>query len=87
MEVDSVVLQAVDGTQTELQMDGGEILNPVLLNSTFCANVVLKVSPSVSHHRTSPTVPADVLNCSILPDILVYGIYPDVTICALTMSI
>lgn len=46
-EVDSVVLQAVDGTQTRLQMDGGEILNPVLLNSTFCANVVLKVSLSV----------------------------------------
>lgn len=43
-EVGSVVLQSVDGTQTEQQMSGGETLNPVLLNSTLCANVVLKVS-------------------------------------------
>lgn len=43
-EVGSVVLQSVDGTQTELQMSGGETLNPVLLSPTLCANVVLKVS-------------------------------------------
>ncbi|TNN44378.1 Tectonic-1 [Liparis tanakae] len=42
--VASVVLQSVDGTQTALKINGGEHLNPVLLNSTFCANVVLKVA-------------------------------------------
>lgn len=49
-EVDSVVLQSIDGTQTELQMSGGENLNPVLLNPTLCANVVLKVSQPDSKH-------------------------------------
>lgn len=44
VEVASVVLQSIDGTQTELQISGGENLNPVLLNPTLCANVVLKVS-------------------------------------------
>lgn len=44
VEVASVVLQSVDGTQTALKVNGEEHLNPVLLNSTFCANVVLKVS-------------------------------------------
>lgn len=43
-ELDSVILQSVDGTQTELQMSGEENLSPVLLNPTLCANVVLKVS-------------------------------------------
>ncbi|XP_034399174.1 tectonic-1 [Cyclopterus lumpus] len=44
VEVASVVLQSVDGTQTELKVSGGENLNPVHLNPTFCANVVLKVA-------------------------------------------
>ncbi|XP_056295551.1 tectonic-1 isoform X2 [Pseudoliparis swirei] len=44
VEVASVVLQSVDGTQTALKVNGEEHLNPVLLNSTFCANVVLKVA-------------------------------------------
>lgn len=39
----SVVLQSVEGTQTQLQMDAGKSLQPVLLNSSLCANVVLKV--------------------------------------------
>ncbi|XP_045886798.1 tectonic-1-like isoform X2 [Micropterus dolomieu] len=43
VEVDSVVLQSVDGTQTELQISGGENLTPILLNQVLCANVVLKV--------------------------------------------
>ncbi|XP_044061569.1 tectonic-1 isoform X2 [Siniperca chuatsi] len=43
VEVASVVLQSVDGTQTELQISGGENLNPVLLNPILCENVVLKV--------------------------------------------
>lgn len=44
METASVVLQSVEGTQTELQMTAGKHLRPVLLNSSLCANVVLKVS-------------------------------------------
>ncbi|XP_031733485.1 tectonic-1 isoform X1 [Anarrhichthys ocellatus] len=44
VEVVSVILQSVDGTQTELMISGGENLNPVLLNPTVCANVVLKVA-------------------------------------------
>ncbi|XP_054453794.1 tectonic-1-like isoform X2 [Anoplopoma fimbria] len=44
VELASVVLQSVDGTQTELKISGGENLSPVLLNPTFCANVVLKVA-------------------------------------------
>ncbi|KAM9356785.1 tectonic-1-like [Symphorus nematophorus] len=44
VDVSSVVLRSVDGTETELQISGGENLNPVLLNPTLCANVVLKVA-------------------------------------------
>lgn len=43
VEVASVILQSVNGTQTLLQISGGESLNPFLLNPTLCANVVLKV--------------------------------------------
>ncbi|XP_040904647.1 tectonic-1-like isoform X2 [Toxotes jaculatrix] len=43
VEVASVILQSVDGTQTELKMSGGENLSPVLLSPDLCANVVLKV--------------------------------------------
>ena len=43
VQVSSVILQSVDGTQTELQISDGENLNPLLLNRTLCANVVLKV--------------------------------------------
>ncbi|CAK6977854.1 tectonic-1-like [Scomber scombrus] len=39
----SVVLQSLDGTQTELQISGGETFSPALLNPDVCANVVLKV--------------------------------------------
>ncbi|XP_075902747.1 tectonic-1-like [Nelusetta ayraudi] len=41
--VESVVLQALDGTQTQLQLEAEENRSPVLLNSTFCTNAVLKV--------------------------------------------
>ncbi|KAM8909954.1 tectonic-1-like isoform 2-T2 [Spinachia spinachia] len=44
VELASVFLQTVDGTQTELMIRGGENLNPVLLNPTVCVNVVLKVA-------------------------------------------
>lgn len=47
--VQSVVLQALDGTQTELQLQPEEKRNPVLLNSTFCTNAVLKVSQAGRH--------------------------------------
>lgn len=53
VEVASVVLQSVDGTQTELQISGGENLNPVLLNPALCANVVLKVSQPLQIYLTS----------------------------------
>ncbi|KAM7417068.1 hypothetical protein PAMA_016938 [Pampus argenteus] len=43
VQVASVVLQSLEGTQTELKTSEGEIFNPVLLNTTACANVVLKV--------------------------------------------
>lgn len=43
-EVISVALQSVEGTQTQLHPASGENLRPVLLNSTLCANVVLKVT-------------------------------------------
>lgn len=48
VQVASVVLQSVDGTETELKTSGGENLTPVLLNPTVCANVVLKVSPHIT---------------------------------------
>lgn len=44
VEIASVALQSVEGTQTELQTTAGKNLQPVLLNSSLCANVVLKVS-------------------------------------------
>lgn len=43
----SVVLQSVEGTQTELQMTAGQNLHPVLLNPSLCANVVLKVRTAI----------------------------------------
>lgn len=43
-EVTSVVLQSVEGTQTQLHLTAGENLRPVLRNSALCANVVLKAA-------------------------------------------
>ncbi|XP_068181555.1 tectonic-1-like isoform X2 [Antennarius striatus] len=43
VEVSAVVLQSVEGTQSQLQVAGGENLNAVLLSPDLCANVVLKV--------------------------------------------
>lgn len=43
VEVASLVLQSVDGTQSELQISSGENFRPVLLSPTLCSNVVLKV--------------------------------------------
>ncbi|TWW55877.1 Tectonic-1 Precursor [Takifugu flavidus] len=44
MEISSVILQSVEGTQTQLMMTAGKDLRPVLLNPSLCANVVLKVA-------------------------------------------
>ncbi|XP_070819585.1 tectonic-1 [Chaetodon trifascialis] len=56
VEVASVILQSVDGTQTELQISGGENLNPVLLNPTLCANVVLKVISVIKYNPAGEMV-------------------------------
>lgn len=47
MEISSVILQSVEGTQTELMMTAERNLRPVLLNPSLCANVVLKVRTSI----------------------------------------
>lgn len=47
MEISSVILQSVEGTQSELKMTAGKNLRPVLLNPSLCANVVLKVRTSI----------------------------------------
>ncbi|KAK2843996.1 hypothetical protein Q5P01_010655 [Channa striata] len=44
VEVTSLALQSVVGTQTELNISRGESFSPVLLNPDLCANVVLKVN-------------------------------------------
>ncbi|XP_076595988.1 tectonic-1 [Chaetodon auriga] len=56
VEVASVILQSVDGTQTELQISGGENLNPVLLSPTLCANVVLKVINVIKYNPAGEIV-------------------------------
>ncbi|XP_070769726.1 tectonic-1 [Enoplosus armatus] len=60
VEVSSVVLQSVDGTQTELQISGGGSLNPVLLNPALCANVVLKVVYVIKYNPAGEVVNATV---------------------------
>lgn len=50
VEVASVILQSVDGSQAVLNISGGENLRPALLNPDLCANVVLKVSQPTVHH-------------------------------------
>ncbi|KAM7000790.1 tectonic-1 [Tautogolabrus adspersus] len=50
VEVTSVVLQSVDGTQSELQISGAENFNPVLLKPTLCAHVVLKVVYTMTYN-------------------------------------
>ncbi|KAK5613691.1 hypothetical protein CRENBAI_017631 [Crenichthys baileyi] len=43
VDVASVILQSTEGTQTELAVSEGVNLLPVLITTTLCANVVLKV--------------------------------------------
>ncbi|XP_074530834.1 tectonic-1-like [Halichoeres trimaculatus] len=52
VEVASLILQSVNGTQSELQISSGENFSPVLLSPTLCSNVVLKVIYTV---RYSPS--------------------------------
>lgn len=49
MEVSSIVLQSVEGTQSELRVTAGEGLRPALLNQTLCTNVVLKAAYVVKY--------------------------------------
>ncbi|KAI4787668.1 hypothetical protein KUCAC02_036320, partial [Chaenocephalus aceratus] len=60
LTVCSVVLQSVEGTQTELQISDGGDLPPALLDPSLCANVVLKVAYVV---RYSPA--GDIVNVSV----------------------
>nr|XP_046262426.1 tectonic-1 [Scatophagus argus] len=60
VEVASVVLQSVNGAQTELEISGGDDLHPVLLNPTLCANVVLKVVYVIKYNPAGEIVNATV---------------------------
>ncbi|XP_042349796.1 tectonic-1-like [Plectropomus leopardus] len=60
VDVASVVLQSVDGTQTELEISGGENLNSVLLQPSLCANVVLKVAYVIRYNPAGEIVNASV---------------------------
>ncbi|KAK5925614.1 hypothetical protein CgunFtcFv8_018124 [Champsocephalus gunnari] len=60
VQVCSVVLQSVEGTQTELQISDGGDLPPALLDPSLCANVVLKVAYVVKY---SPA--GDIVNVSV----------------------
>ncbi|XP_071398036.1 tectonic-1-like [Centroberyx affinis] len=56
VEVASVVQQSLDGTQTEVKLNGGEDLNPVLLSPGLCANVVLQVGFVVKYNPAGEIV-------------------------------
>ncbi|XP_034739153.1 tectonic-1 [Etheostoma cragini] len=60
VEVSSVVLQSVDGTQTELEDSGGEKLRPVLLKPSLCAHVVLQVAYVIKYDPAGEVVNATV---------------------------
>ncbi|KAM9376175.1 tectonic-1 [Pholidichthys leucotaenia] len=60
VEVSSVILQATDGSQTEVEMSGAENLCPVLLSPQLCANVVLKVSYVIQYSSAGEIVNASV---------------------------
>ncbi|XP_039669735.1 tectonic-1 [Perca fluviatilis] len=60
VEVSSVVLQSVDGTQTELADSGGEKLRPVLLKPSLCAHVVLQVAYVIKYDPAGEVVNATV---------------------------
>ncbi|XP_061582427.1 tectonic-1-like [Cololabis saira] len=59
VEVSSLVLQSLDGTQTETSSSGG-ILRPALLNPTLCTNVVLKVEYVIRYSSAGEVVKATV---------------------------
>ncbi|XP_053284771.1 tectonic-1 isoform X2 [Pleuronectes platessa] len=56
VEVASVILQSLEGTQTKWNMSGGENLSPVLLNPGLCANVVLKVVYAMKYNPAGKIV-------------------------------
>ncbi|KAM3612298.1 uncharacterized protein V6R79_006463 [Siganus canaliculatus] len=56
VEVSSVFLQSVDGTQTELKMSDEDNFRPVFLNSTLCAHVVLKICYVIQYNPAGEIV-------------------------------
>lgn len=56
VEVVSVVLQSLKGTQTEVQFSDGQNLLPVLLSPGLCANIVLKVQYMVKYNPAGEIV-------------------------------
>ncbi|XP_047441622.1 tectonic-1 isoform X1 [Mugil cephalus] len=56
VEVASVILQSTDGSQTELEISGGENLSPFLLSPALCANVVLKVFFTIRYNPVGEIV-------------------------------
>ncbi|XP_055080719.1 tectonic-1 [Periophthalmus magnuspinnatus] len=55
VEVASLVLQSLEGAQTEVQFSDGDFL-PVLLNPRLCANVVLEVAYVVQYNPAGEIV-------------------------------
>ncbi|XP_056130764.1 tectonic-1-like [Lampris incognitus] len=51
VEVSSVVQQSMEGTWTQVKLGGMENLDPALLSTTVCTNVVLQVSFVVRYNR------------------------------------
>ncbi|XP_028316015.1 tectonic-1-like isoform X1 [Gouania willdenowi] len=58
--VDSVTLQSVSGTQTELRAGSGGTLTPAVMRPGLCANVVLKVFYVMEYSSTGDIVNATV---------------------------
>uniref|UniRef100_A0A8C6WHL2 Tectonic domain-containing protein n=1 Tax=Neogobius melanostomus TaxID=47308 RepID=A0A8C6WHL2_9GOBI len=56
VDVASIVLQSLEGTQTEVQFSEGENLLPVLVSPGLCANVVLEVVYNVKYNPAGKIV-------------------------------
>uniref|UniRef100_A0A1A7WJJ0 Tectonic family member 1 n=1 Tax=Iconisemion striatum TaxID=60296 RepID=A0A1A7WJJ0_9TELE len=56
----SVILESIEGTQSELTDGGGENHIPVLLNSSFCSNVVVQVFYVLKYNPAGAVVNASV---------------------------
>ncbi|XP_043982988.1 tectonic-1-like [Gambusia affinis] len=60
VDVASVILQSIEGAQTELTVSDGENLLPVLTTSSGCANVVLKAVYVIKYNSSGELVNASV---------------------------